>query len=106
MLKEKVDIRSKGATLETATYESPETLEEAIKADGPEKVFALFSQQRKIRFMDARRRALTGGGVTTAMAKALKAADPKTLLAIAEKLGNDDLVQAVSAVVKAESAGK
>ena len=98
MQTEAITIKSKGDVLETSKYEYPESLEEAIKVDGPEKIFAYYGQQRKIRYMDGRRRALTGGGVTSAMAKALKSATPEKLLEIAKKLGDEDLTAAVKAM--------
>lgn len=107
MNKENVEIKSKGKVLETAVYESPETLEEGLKADGKEKVFKLYTMQRKIRFADSRRRALTGGGVTSGMAKALKKATPDKLAKILALLGDDanpDLKAAVDAMTQAAAA--
>ncbi len=101
MKTEQVTIKSKGSVLEETAYAFPETLEEGLKVDGPEKVFALYAQQRKIRFMDGRRRTLTGGGIGSAMAKALKGADPAKLLKIAEMVGDKDLVANVKALLGA-----
>lgn len=96
MKKEEVTIKSKSLKEpKTAVYEYPETLEEAMKVDGAETVFKLYAQQRKIRFMDARRRVMTGGGVTSAMAKAVKSASPEKLAQIAKLLGDPSLVEAL-----------
>ena len=84
---EKVEISSKGQVLGEFDYDYPETLEAALSTDGEEKIYKLYTAQRKIRWVDAKRRELTGGGVPKAVTDALKNADPAVLKAIAEKLG-------------------
>ena len=81
-----VDVKSKGESLGVFPYEFPETLEEAIALDGPEKVFSLFAQQRKIRFADGKRAELTGSP-TKGLASKLKEAPPEVLAQIAKLLG-------------------
>lgn len=87
MQTESVEIKSKGQVVGTVDYDYPETLDEAIEVDGEDKIYKLYAQQRKIRFIDSERRRLTGGGLPSQVTKALKNADPETLAAIAEKLG-------------------
>jgi len=87
MAVEKVEIKSKGQSLGEFDYEYPETLEDGIDLDGEEKVFKLYASQRKIRWVDSKRRELTGGGLPKAVVDALKSADPEVLKTIAESLG-------------------
>jgi len=47
----------------------------------------LYASQRKIRWVDSKRRELTGGGLPKAVVDALKSADPEVLKTIAESLG-------------------
>jgi len=75
----KVEIKSKKQSLGEFDYEYPETLEEALETDGEEKVYTLFAQQRKIRWMDAKRKELTGGGLPKDLVDKLKKA-PKEVL--------------------------
>jgi hypothetical protein len=90
MKSEKVEVKSKGQVLEEATYEFPTSLTEAIKVDGEDNVFKLYAMQRKIRFMDQKRRTLTGGGgLPKGVREALKSADPKVLEQIQKLLGVD-----------------
>uniref|UniRef100_A0A6M3IGU3 Uncharacterized protein n=1 Tax=viral metagenome TaxID=1070528 RepID=A0A6M3IGU3_9ZZZZ len=91
MLTESIEVKSKGQIIEGSpfVYEYPADLEEAVTVDGDEKVYKLFIQQRKIRFMDSKRREITGGGLPKQIVEALKAADPAKLAAIAEALGVD-----------------
>jgi len=70
-------------------YEFPDTLEDALEIDGEEKVYKLYTMQRKIRAIDAKRRELTGGGLPRALVKALKSADPDVIRRIAEEMGLD-----------------
>ena len=84
---EKIEVSSKGQSLGTFDYEYPATLEEAIDVDKEEKVYKLYAAQRKIRWVDAKRRELTGGGVPKAVTDALKSADPDVLKKIAQELG-------------------
>jgi hypothetical protein len=90
MKSEKVEVKSKGQLLEEATYEYPVDLKEAIKVDGEDNVYKLYAMQRKIRFMDQKRRALTGGGgLPKGIRDALKSADPAVLEQIQKLLGVD-----------------
>ena len=82
-----VEIKSKGQLLETADYTYPESLEEALEVDGEEKVFKLYMQQRIIRFRDARRNALTGGGIPKEYMDAIKAAGPEKIKELLASLG-------------------
>ena len=84
---ETVEVKAKGQLLGEFDYERPGDLPEAIDTDGEEKVFKLYLQQRKIRWRDAKRAELTGGGVNKELTKALKAADPDKLKMVAELLG-------------------
>ena len=72
MKSENVKIKSKDEELGEFAYEYPETLEEALEKDGVESVFKLFCMQRKIRWMDAKRRELTGGGLPKSLTAKLK----------------------------------
>jgi len=87
MAVEKVEIKAKGQSLGEFEYEAPDTLEEAIEYDGEDKVYKLYCMQRKIRWADAKRRELTGGGLPKAVVDALKSADPDVLKRIAAELG-------------------
>lgn len=87
MLTEKIEIKSKGEVLGEFDYEYPDGLEEALEVDGEEKVYKLYIQKRKINFMDAKRRELTGGGLPKQITAALKSADPEVIARIAEQLG-------------------
>ena len=82
-----VEIKSKDVNLGNFEYSYPESLQEALQVDGEEKVFKLFTQIRKIRFIDEIRRQKTGGGLPKEVVKALKSADPETLRKIAATLG-------------------
>jgi hypothetical protein len=85
---ESIIIKSKGADVGTLEYEAPENLKEGIKMDGEDKVFTLYSAQRKIKARDAERNKLTGGGgLPKAITAALKSADPDTVAQIAAALG-------------------
>lgn len=87
MKSEKVEIKSKGQSLGEFDYSYPETLEEGIGADGEESVFKLYTMQRKIRFMDAKRRELTGGGLPKTLTDKLRSLDKDKLAQIADLLG-------------------
>jgi len=89
MKTEELELKSKNVILEGSPfdYTAPESMEEALEVDGEEKIFKLYMQQRKIRWMDSKRREVTGGGLPKQLADALKSADPAILAAIAEKLG-------------------
>ena len=109
MKKEKIEIKSKGAVIEVAEYESPETLEEAFQVDGQEKVLKLYLMERKTRFMDSRRRILTGGGVRGALAKAFRSAKPEQLqqlIALLDKAGVQVPEEARAGVKAMAAAGK
>ena len=85
---EKIEIKSKGEHVGELEYEAPENLKEGIKMDGEDKVFQLYSAQRKIKARDAERNKLTGGGgLPKAITAALKSADPETVAQIAAALG-------------------
>jgi len=84
---EQVEIKSKGQSLGKFDYEYPDNLDEALDQDGEEKIYKLYAMQRKIRWADAKRRELTGGGLPKAVVDALKSADPAILKRIAEELG-------------------
>lgn len=90
MKSEAVEVKSKKVAVEGSPfdYEFPETLEEALEVDGDEKVYSLYIQQRKIRFMDAKRKEATGGGI------------PKTLLNLikAKNLSEEKLLQLADAL--------
>jgi len=86
MKSEKVEIKSKGQALGEFDYNYPESLEEGLSTDGEESVFKLYAMQRKIRFMDAKRRELTGGGLPKALTDKLKGLDKAKLAQIAELL--------------------
>lgn len=87
-LTETIEISSKGQVVGSMEYEYPETLEEAIEMDGEDKVFSLYSAQRKIKARDAERNKLTGGGgLPKAITTALKKANPDTVAQIAAALG-------------------
>lgn len=87
MKSEQVEIKSKGESLGTFEYSYPETLEEGIATDTQESVFKLYTMQRKIRFMDNKRRELTGGGLPKALTEKLRSLDKGKLAQIAELLG-------------------
>ena len=87
MATESVEIKSKKQSLGSFDYEYPETLEDAVEMDGAEAVYKFYAQQRKIRWMDAKRRELTGGGLPKAITDALKAKSPDELRALAADLG-------------------
>lgn len=89
MLSESVEIKSKNQVVGSLEYEYPESFEEALEVDGEDKVFKLYMTQRKIRAIDAQRRALTGGGLPKALIAALKATDPAVLAKLAGDLGID-----------------
>ena len=89
MGQESVEVKSKGQVVGTLDYEFPDTLEDALEVDGEEKVYKLYTMQRKIRAIDAKRRELTGGGLPRALVKALKSADPDVIRRIAEEMGLD-----------------
>jgi len=80
-------VKAKGVAIGTYDYEFPEDLEEGLEADGEEKVFKLYAQQRKIRWMDNKRREVTGGGLPKQITDALKSLNPDQLAAIAAQLG-------------------
>ena len=83
-----IEIKSKGEVVGSLEYEAPENLKEGIKMDGEEKVFVLYSAQRKIKGRDAERNKLTGGGgLPKAITAALKSADADTVAQIAAALG-------------------
>ena len=84
-----VEVKSKGQVLGTFDYEAPVDLSEAIDVDGEDKIFKLYAQQRKIAFLNAKRRELTGGGLPKALVQALKDADPEVLKKIAAEMGLD-----------------
>lgn len=84
-----VEVKSKGQVLGTFDYEAPVDLSEAVDVDGEDKIYKLYAQQRKIAFLNAKRRELTGGGLPKALIKALKDADPDVLKKIAEEMGLD-----------------
>jgi len=85
----KVEVKSKGEVVGTFDYEFPVSLDEALDVDGDEKIYKLYAQQRKIAFLNAKRRELTGGGLPKALMAALKAADPEMLQKIAADMGLD-----------------
>jgi hypothetical protein len=87
MKSESVEIKSKGESLGSFDYAFPETLEEGITTDGADAVFKLYAMQRKIRFMDGKRRELTGGGLPKALTEKLRSLDKTKLAQIAELLG-------------------
>ena len=87
MKSEQVEIKSKGESLGTFEYAYPETLDEGISVDTADSVFKLYAMQRKIRFMDAKRRELTGGGLPKALTEKLRSLDKGKLAQIAELLG-------------------
>jgi hypothetical protein len=88
MKKETIEIKSKGEVVGAQDYSYPETLKEAIQVDGEDTVFKLYAQQRRIRFADQQRRALTGGGgLPKGLRDALKNADPAKLKEIEKLLG-------------------
>uniref|UniRef100_A0A6M3KA89 Uncharacterized protein n=1 Tax=viral metagenome TaxID=1070528 RepID=A0A6M3KA89_9ZZZZ len=89
MYTEKVEIKSKGEVIGEFDYEYPESLEEGLQVDGEENVYKLYRQQRKIRFMDNKRREATGGGLPKTLVAALKTLPPEKLAALAEQLGLD-----------------
>jgi len=82
-----VEIKSKGEIIGEFDYEFPDSLEEGLEVDGEEKVYNLYIQKRKINFMDAKRRELTGGGLPKQITAALKSADPDVIAKIAAQLG-------------------
>ena len=84
---ESIEIKSKNQSLGSFDYEHPSTLEEGLDMDGEDKVFKLYAAQRKIRWVDGKRRELTGGGLPKAVTDALKSADPDVLKKIAAELG-------------------
>ena len=84
---EQVQIKSKGEIIGEFDYEFPASLEEALEVDGEDKIYKLYVQKRKINFMDAKRRELTGGGLPKQITAALKSADPEVIAKIAEQLG-------------------
>lgn len=90
MKTEDVSVKSKKVEIEGSPfpYEAPETMEEALAVDGEEKILSLYLQQRKIRFMDAKRKEVTGGGI------------PKTLLNMikAKNLSEEKLLQLADAL--------
>ena len=84
---ESVEIKSKGQSLGSFDYVYPETLEEGIEMDKADSVFKLYAMQRKIRFMDAKRRELTGGGLPKSLTDKLRSLDKDKLAQIADLLG-------------------
>ena len=85
-------------------YEYPETLAEAIQKDGEEKVFSLYKQQRKIRFMDDKRREVTGGPsnemkkMTKILTDAIKSDPEKAKKVLADMgINLDELLAAAAA---------
>jgi len=84
-----VEIKSKGELVGAFDYEYPENLEEGLEMDGEEKVYKLYAQQRKIRWMDAKRREATGGGLPKKLVELIKSADTAKLAAVAAALGVD-----------------
>jgi len=82
MFTEQVEVKAKKLVIEGSPfpYSYPESLEEALTADGEDKVYKLYIQQRKIRFMDSKRKEVTGGGIPKELIAALKNA-PKEYLA-------------------------
>ncbi len=75
-----IEIKAKGELVGTLEYTYPENLKEAVEMDGKDKVFALYSAQRKIKARDAERTKLTGGGgLSRAVTSALKSADPEVV---------------------------
>ena len=82
MFTEQVEVKAKKLVIEGSPfpYSYPESLEEALTQDGEEKVYKLYVQQRKIRWMDSKRRELTGGGIPKELLIALRSA-PKEYLA-------------------------
>ena len=84
---EKVKVASKGQDLGEFDYSFPEGLEEALETDGEESVFKLYTMQRKIRWMDAKRRELTGGGLPKALTDKLRGLSKEKLAEIAAVLG-------------------
>jgi hypothetical protein len=87
MKEEQVVIKSKGVIVGEFNYEFPEGLEEGLQLDGEDAVFKLYAQQRKIRFMDAKRREVTGGGLPKSLTEKLKSLDKDKLAQVAELLG-------------------
>jgi len=87
MKTETVEVKSKGQVLGSYEYEFPENLEEALDIEDDEKIYKLYAMKRKTNFLDAKRREITGGGLPTQIVKALKAANPEVLAAIAAELG-------------------
>lgn len=87
-IEEAVDIKAKKIVVATRDYSYPENLEEGLTVDGEEKVYKLYAQQRKIRWMDGIRKEVTGGGgiPKDIMAK-LKSIDPTALLEALKSLG-------------------
>lgn len=81
-------IKSKGlAEPMLVDYDYPENLAEGIKVDGEEKVYKLYAQQRKIRFMDGKRKEATGGGLNKKLAAALKTVPPEKLVELLAAAG-------------------
>jgi hypothetical protein len=83
---EQVKIQSKGQSLGEFEYVYPESLEEGLTMDGEESVFKLYTMQRKIRFMDSKRRELTGGGLPKALTEKLRGLSKDKLAEIASLL--------------------
>jgi len=77
MQTEQVEIKSKGSVVWSGDYAYPESLDEALEVDGEEKIFKLYLQQRKIRWTDAKRREVTGGGIPRELINMLKTASPE-----------------------------
>ena len=74
MITEQVVIKSKKQDLEGSPfdYEAPSNLEEALEKDGEEKVYKLYAQIRKIRWMDSKRKELNGGGIPSQIKKLIE----------------------------------
>jgi len=87
MKTEALEVKSKGESLGSFDYPAPETLEEGLETDGEETVYKLYSMQRKIRWMDAKRRELTGGGLPKTLTEKLKTLDKDKLAQVAALLG-------------------
>lgn len=87
MKTEATEIKSKGESLGKVDYTFPETLEEGLEKDGEETVYKLYAMQRKIRFIDAKRRELTGTGLPKTLTAKLKTLDKDKLAQVMELLG-------------------
>lgn len=83
-----LEVKGKGlAEPLKVDYPYPETLAEGIQVDGEEKVYKLYAQQRKIRFMDAERKKATGGGLSKQLTAALKSVPQDKLLELLAAAG-------------------